>query len=117
MEGGRPRPLLMGVRPKIPDAAAARPGGVSPPRMRQPLLGFIVGKQTFDVLPVDQQLTLLITQGAVLGIGRTLFCNENVELGVQVFDLGSFLRPWSLKYRFASRCFSMSAFVLVVELS
>lgn len=38
-------------------------------------------------MPVNQQLTLLITEGAVLGIGRTLFCNESVELGAQVFDL------------------------------
>lgn len=111
--------LLVGASAPNPGCfAAARPGGhLSLAADAAVLLGFIVGKQTFDVLPVDQQLTLLITQGAVLGIGRTLFCNESVELGVHVFDLWQLFETVVVEVLLRLAAFFNVGLVLVVELS
>lgn len=111
--------LLVGASAPNPGCfAAARPGGhLSLTADAAVLLGFIVGKQTFDVLPVDQQLTLPITQGAVLGIGSTLFSNESVELGVQVFDLRQLFETVVVEVSLRLAAFFNVGLVLVVELS
>lgn len=68
-------------------------------------------------MPVNQQLTLLITEGAVLGIGRTLFCNESVELGVQVFDLRQLFETVVVEVPLSLAVPCCVSFVLFVELS
>ena len=65
---------------------------------------------------MNQQLTLLITEGAVLGIGRTLFCNESVELGAQVFYLRQLFGTVVVEVPLSLAVPCCVGFVLVVEL-
>ena len=44
-------------------------------------------EEHFDVVAVDEQLAVLVADGAVLGIGLALLCNELVKFGVEVFHL------------------------------
>ena len=66
---------------------------------------------------MDQQLTLLITEGAVFCIGCTLFCNENVELGVQVFYLRQLFETVFVEVSLRLAVFFNVGLVLVAELS
>ena len=68
-------------------------------------------------MPVDQQLTLLITESAVLGIGRTLFGDEGGELRVQVFDLRQLFETVVVEVPLSLAVPCCVSFVLVVELS
>ena len=65
----------------------------------------------------EPELTLLITESAVLGIGRTLFGDEGGELRVQVFDLRQLFETVVVEVplRLAMPCYV--GLVLAVELS
>ena len=68
-------------------------------------------------MPVDQQLTLFITEGVVLGIGCTLFCDEGGELRVQVFDLRQLFETVVVEVSLRLAVFFNVGLVLVAELS